>query len=264
MPGFGLGVYKVQEGDEVERAVYSALELGYRSIDTAALYGNEVGVGRAIRKSGVARREIFITTKVWNSDQGYEATRDAFSRSRERLGVDYVDLYLIHWPVPVKYLETWRALEDLYRDGAVRAIGVSNFQIHHLQDIARASRVVPTVNQVECHPFLSQVPLRQYCREHGVHLEAWSPLMRGGDILQNPVIQEIALAHGKTPAQVVLRWDLEHEVITIPKSVTAERIRENSDLFDFALSTEEVGRIDALNRDERIGPDPDTFDMVPR
>ncbi len=261
MPGLGLGVYKVEEGDEVERALHSALKIGYRSIDTAALYANEVGVGRAIRASGVARREIFITTKVWNSDQGYEATRDAFARSRERLGVDYVDLYLIHWPVPGKYLETWRALEDLYRDGAVRAIGVSNFQIHHLQDIAGASRVIPAVNQVEYHPFLSQAPLRDYCRAHGIYLEAWSPLMRGGDILQNPVIREIAQAHGKTPAQVVLRWDLEHKVITIPKSVTVERIRENADLFDFALSAEEIGRIDGLNRDQRIGPDPDNFDF---
>ncbi len=260
MPWFGLGVYKAQEGEEVEQAVRLALSLGYRSVDTAALYGNEAGVGRAVRDSGVARDEIFLTTKVWNSDQGYDATLDAFAKSRERLGVDYVDLYLIHWPVKEKYRETWRALEKLYEDGLIRAIGVSNFQIHHLQEIEHISSVVPAVNQVECHPFLSQAPLREYCHRRGVRLEAWAPLMRGA-ALQNPVVLDIASAHGRTPAQVVLRWSLQHEVIIIPKSVTAARIHENAGIFDFVLTADEMSRVDALNRDQRTGPDPDDFDF---
>lgn len=236
-----------------------AFEGGLRSVDTAAGYSNEVGVGRAVPRSGVAREDIFITTKVRNEDQGYDATIDAFAKSRDCLGVDYFDLYLIHWPVREQYLETWRALEKLYRDGVVRAIGVSNFQIHHLQDIERASSMVPAVNQVEYHPFLSQAPLREYCHAHGVRLEAWSPLMRGGAILHDAVVQEIARAHGKTPAQIILRWDLEHGVVTIPKSIMAGRIRENADIFNFTLTAQELARMDALNRDERMGPDPDNF-----
>jgi len=257
MPWFGLGVYKVQEGDEVERAVSTAIEAGYISIDTAAFYQNEEGVGRAVRASGVPRDKLFITTKVWNTEQGYESTLKAFEESRKKLQLDYVDLYLVHWPVPGKYKDTWRALEKLYEDGLVRAIGVSNFQIHHLEDLAASANVRPMVNQVEYHPLLTQKPLLKYCRENGIQLEAWSPLMRGN--LDLPLLKELAQKYGKTPAQIVLRWDLQHEVVTIPKSVTPERIRENANVFDFELSAEDMERIDGLNQNRRFGADPDNF-----
>lgn len=260
MPWLGLGVYKAREGGEVEGAVRAAIAAGYRSIDTAAFYQNEAGVGRAVRESGIPREEVFLTTKVWNSDQGYETTLRAFETSRKKLGVDYVDLYLIHWPVKGKYRETWRALEKLYEDGWVRAIGVSNFQIHHLEDLMKDCRIVPMVNQVEYHPRLTQEDLFHFCREHGIQPEAWSPLMRGR-ILDHPTVVELAGRYGKTPAQIILRWDLEHGVVTIPKSVREERIRENADIFDFALSPEDVAQLDALNRNERVGPDPDHFDF---
>ncbi|MCL6547501.1 MAG: aldo/keto reductase [Alicyclobacillus sp.] len=260
MPWFGLGVYKIPDGEDVERAVLAAVEAGYRSIDTAAFYENEAGVGRAVRACGLPRESLFITTKVWNSDQGYESTLRAFEASRKRLGMDYVDLYLVHWPVKGKYRDTWRALEKLYRDGWVRAIGVSNFQVHHLQDVMRDCEVVPMVNQVEYHPRLTQEELLTFCKQQKIQMEAWSPLMRGR-IREIPEIVEIARRHGKTPAQVVLRWDLQHEVVTIPKSVHPERIRENADIFDFELSEEEMKRIDALNRNDRTGADPDNFDF---
>ncbi|MDI3328303.1 MAG: aldo/keto reductase [Alicyclobacillaceae bacterium] len=260
MPWLGLGVYKAREGGEVEGAVRTAIAAGYRSIDTAAFYQNEAGVGRAVRESGIPREEVFLTTKVWNSDQGYETTLRAFETSRKKLGVDYVDLYLIHWPVKGKYRETWRALEKLYEDGWVRAIGVSNFQIHHLEDLMKDCRIVPMINQVEYHPRLTQEDLFRFCRKHGIQPEAWSPLMRGR-ILDHPTVVELAGRYGKTPAQIILRWDLEHGVVTIPKSVREERIRENADIFDFALSPEDVARLDALNRNERVGPDPDHFDF---
>lgn len=261
MPWFGLGVYKVNEGEEVETSVITALEAGYRSIDTAALYANEEGVGRALRASGVPREQVFVTTKVWNSDQGYESTLAAFDASRKRLGMDYVDLYLIHWPVKGKYIDTWRALVKLYQEGHVRAIGVSNFQIHHLKDVMQVSDVVPAVNQVEFHPRLTQKPLLEFCKANHVQLEAWAPLMRGGDLLQHETVKEIAARHGKTPAQVVLRWDLELGVVTIPKSVHKNRIYENADIFDFSLSADEVAAIDSLNQDYRTGADPDNFNF---
>ncbi|MCL6637604.1 MAG: aldo/keto reductase [Alicyclobacillus sp.] len=260
MPWLGLGVYKVEEGEEVERAVQTALQVGYRSIDTAALYRNEAGVGRALRASGVPRDEVFITTKVWNSDQGYDSTLQAFAASREKLGVDVVDLYLIHWPVKGKYLDTWRALETLYEEGKVRAIGVSNFQIHHLQDILAMCKVRPAVNQVECHPYLTQTELRTFCEQHEIRMEAWSPLAKGR-VLDDPVVQAIARQHGKTPAQVVIRWHLQHQVVVIPKSVRPERIRANADVFDFELSAADMAALDGLNRHERTGPDPDHFDF---
>ena len=257
MPWLGLGVYKVPEGEDVERAVTAALEAGYVSIDTAAFYENEEGVGRAVRASGVPREKLFITTKVWNTDQGYESTLKAFEASRKKLGFDYVDLYLVHWPVSGKYRDTWKALEKLYGEGLVRAIGVSNFQIRHLEDLAAVANIRPMVNQVEYHPLLTQKPLLQYCRENGIQLEAWSPLMRGN--LDLPLLQELARKYGKTPAQIVIRWDLQHEVVTIPKSSRPERIRENADVFDFELSAEDMERIDALNQNRRFGADPDTF-----
>lgn len=260
MPWLGLGVWqgRPEDGEHIERAVAAALETGYRSIDTAALYDNEPGVGRAVKASGLPRDDIFLTTKVWNTDHGYDRTLRAFEESRHKLGVDVVDLYLIHWPISGKYKETWRALEKLYAEGAVRAIGVSNFQIHHLRDLLAEANVVPAVNQVEYHPRLSQVPLRRFCEERGIRLEAWSPLMVGR-VLNEPVVRELAAAYGKTPAQIVLRWDLQHGVVTIPKSIRAERIAENADIFDFALSAEHMAKLDGLNRDQRTGPNPDDF-----
>ncbi|MFC0297639.1 aldo/keto reductase [Geobacillus jurassicus] len=260
MPWVGLGVYKVKEGEEVRSAVRTALEIGYRHVDTAAFYENEEGVGQAIRESGIPREQVFVTTKVWNTDQGYETTLKAFDRSLKKLGFDYVDLYLVHWPVKGKYKETYRALEKLYKDGYVRAIGVSNFHIHHLQDVLADCEIKPMVNQVEYHPRLTQKELHAFCQENGIQLEAWSPLMRG-EILSEPTIVDIGRKYGKTPAQVVLRWDLQHGVVTIPKSVTPARIKENADIFDFSLTDEEMKQIDALNLNKRVGPDPDNFNF---
>ncbi len=258
MPWLGLGVYKSQEGEEIENAIAHALEAGYRSIDTASFYKNEIGVGKAIKNSSVPREELFITTKVWNEDQGYENTLKAFEESRKKLGLDYIDLYLIHWPGKDKYKETWRALEKLYKDGAVRAIGVSNFQIHHLKDLISSCEIKPMVNQVEYHPELTQKQLHAYCKEENIQLEAWSPLTRG-NIFTEPTIVELAKKYNKTPAQIILRWDLQNGVVTIPKSVTKSRIVENANIFDFQLAEEDIEKIDALNKDKRIGPDPDEF-----
>lgn len=259
MPWLGLGVYKTKDGEEVIHAVKTAVELGYRSIDTAAGYNNEDGVGQAIRECGVARDELFITTKVRNPDQGYESTLKAFEVSRRKLGLDYIDLYLIHWPVAGKYRETWKALIHLQKEGLIKSIGVSNFQIHHLKDIIEDTGVVPVVNQVEFHPLLTQRELLKYANEQGIQLEAWSPLMQGN--LDLPLLQELAEKYGKTPAQIVLRWDLQQGVITIPKSVNADRIKENAGFFDFTLSDEDVKAIEGLNKDHRFGPDPDNFNF---
>ena len=260
MPWFGLGVFQVSEGEEVYNSVKWALEHGYKSIDTAKAYRNEEGVGKAIRDSGIPREELFITTKVWNKDQGYEETLQAFEGSMERLGLDYLDLYLIHWPLPKlnKYKETWKALEKLYKEGRIRAIGVSNFKEHHLDDLLSEAEVVPMVNQVEFHPHLQQNSLRDYCKKHQIQLEAYSPLKQGR-LLDEPILKEIADRHGKNTAQVVLRWDLQSEVVTIPKSVKKQRIEDNADIFDFELSEEEMQQINSMNKDERIGSDPDEF-----
>lgn len=255
MPRLGLGVWKVTDPGDVERAIHAAVQTGYRSIDTASFYKNEAEVGQAIRSCGVPREELFITTKIWNEDQGYDKTLAAFEESRKRLGLDVVDLLLIHWPGKDKYIDTWRAFEKLYREGFVRAIGVSNFQIHHLNKLIEASEIVPAVNQVEFHPLLTQKELLAYTKEKGIQLEAWSPLMQGN--LDQPVLKEIAAKYGKTPAQVVLRWDLQHGVVTIPKSITPSRIAENADIFDFELTAEDMDRIDSLNQNHRFGPDPD-------
>ncbi|MGM1046302.1 MAG: aldo/keto reductase [Bacillota bacterium] len=257
MPWLGLGVYKTQEGEEVIQSVKSAIAAGYRSIDTAAIYGNEEGVGQAISECGVPREELFITTKVWNEDQGYESTLKAFETSRKKLGLDMLDLYLVHWPGKDKYKETWKALIHLQKEGLVRSIGVSNFHIHHLRDIIEDSGVVPTVNQVELHPLNNQKELLQYARENNIVLEAWSPLMQGH--LDQPVIAKIAEKYGKSAAQVVLRWDLQNGIIVIPKSVKEHRIRENADIFDFELSAEDMSAIDGLNENKRFGPNPDEF-----
>lgn len=258
MPKLGLGVWKVP--DEVAAStVQAAIEAGYRSIDTAAAYQNEVGTGAGIRAGGVARDQLFVTTKIWNADQGYEAALAAFQSSLDKLEMEYVDLLLIHWPVKDKYKDTWRALEKIYSEGKARAIGVSNFQIHHLQDLLESSEVVPMVNQVEYHPLLTQVELLAFCREHNIRLTAWSPLMQGN--LDIPLLAEIGEKYGKSPAQIVLRWDLQTGVVTIPKTTTPARLIENADVFDFQLTEEEVARISALNRDQRFGPDPDNFNF---
>lgn len=260
MPYLGLGVFETSEGQEIINAIHWALEAGYRHIDTAYLYMNEKGVGEAIRSSNIKREEIFVTTKVWNSDQGYKKTLDAFYRSLDLLKIDYVDLYLIHWPVKGKYVETWEALQYLYEKKLVRAIGVSNFLEHHLNDILQHKGVVPMVNQVEFHPYVVQPSLLEYCKQHNIQFEAWTPLMKG-KVNEIPVIIEIAKKYGKTPVQVVLRWDLQKDVITIPKSASKERIISNAQLFDFELSSEDIKQIDALDRDERIGAHPDNFNF---
>lgn len=264
MPLLGLGVFKVEEGAELVQAVKSAIKHGYRSIDTAAIYDNEKSVGQGIREAilenSIQREDLFVTSKVWNADLGYEATLAAYETSLNKLGLDYLDLYLIHWPVEGKYNEAWRALETLYKAGRVKAIGVSNFHIHHLQDLMKDSEIKPAVDQVEFHPRLTQQPLRDFCREQGIQFEAWSPLMQG-QLFDNPALQAIAAKYGKSVAQVILRWDLQHGVITIPKSTKEQRIIENADLFDFELSNEDMNRIDQLNEDFRVGPDPDNFDF---
>lgn len=260
MQWLGLGVYKIKEGNEVIESVKTALNNGYRSFDTAAIYRNEEGVGQAIKESTVPRKDLFITTKVWNSDQGYESTLQAFDASIEKLGLDYVDLYLIHWPVKGKYTETWKALEKLYKDGRVRAIGVSNFNIHHLEDIMEIAEIIPMVNQVEYHPHLTQKELHNFCKKHGIQLEAWSPLKQG-ELLSEPTINKIARKYQKSPAQIILRWDIQNQVVTIPKSIKESRIIENANIFDFELTPVEMSEIDALNKDHRIGPDPDNFNF---
>ncbi|GAB1528714.1 MULTISPECIES: aldo/keto reductase [Brevibacillus] len=264
MPWFGLGVFKVEEGPELENAVKTAIKHGYRSIDTAAIYGNEEGVGRGIREglkeAGISREELFVTSKVWNADLGYESTLAAYEASLKKLNLEYLDLYLIHWPVEGKFKEAWRALETLYKEGRVKAIGVSNFHIHHLKELMKDAEIKPMVDQVEHHPRLTQKELQDFCREQGIQFEAWSPLMQG-QLLDNPVLKEIANKHHKSIAQVILRWDLQNGVVTIPKSTKEHRIVENASVFDFELTKEEMDRIDGLDQNHRVGPDPDNFDF---
>ncbi|WP_430487519.1 aldo/keto reductase [Priestia flexa] len=264
MPGFGLGVFKVEEGPELVEAVKAAIKNGYRSIDTAAIYENEEGVGEGIRQglkeTSLSREELFVTSKVWNSDLGYEETLKAYETSLQKLGLDYLDLYLIHWPVEGKYKDAWRALETLYKKEKVKAIGVSNFQIHHLEDLLQNAEVKPVINQVEYHPRLTQKELRAYCEQQNIQLEAWSPLMQG-ELLDNDVLSAIAAKHNKSTAQVILRWDVQNGVITIPKSTKEHRIIQNADIFDFELTSDEMQEIDALNQNHRVGPDPDNFDF---
>lgn len=260
MPRLGLGVWRVEDGKEATNAVKWALETGYRLIDTAAVYKNEQGVGEGIRQSGVAREDIFVTTKLWNEDQGYDTTFAAFDASLERLGLDYVDLYLIHWPVAGKYGESWRAMEEIYRSGRAKAIGVSNFHQHHLEELAKSASILPMVDQIELHPTLTQEPLRRYLAAQNIAVEAWSPLGQG-TLLADPVLTEIGEKYQKTAAQVIIRWHLQSDIIVIPKSVHQARIQENFDVFDFSLTEEDMQRIDALNKDERIGPDPENFDF---
>ncbi|UXH43318.1 aldo/keto reductase [Rossellomorea vietnamensis] len=260
MPWMGLGVFKVEDGAEVTNAVKAAIHHGYRSIDTASFYDNEEGVGKAIQETAIPREELFITTKVWNSDQGYDSTLKAFDVSLRNLGLEYLDLYLIHWPVKGKYMDTWRALETLYKQGKVKAIGVSNFQIHHLKDLIEDGEIKPMVNQVEYHPSLTQEELHDYCKQQGIQLEAWSPLKKGR-LMKDETIVALSEKYQKTPAQILLRWDLQNGVVTIPKSTKEHRIKENADIFDFNIEQEDMKRISSLNLNERTGADPDHFDF---
>lgn len=260
MPWLGFGVFQIDDGQKVELAVRHALEVGYRSIDTAAVYKNEQGVGKAIHESGIPREDIFLTTKVWNSDQRAGRTMDAFEESLERLGTEYVDLYLVHWPVQGFYEETWQVMEEIYRNGRAKAIGVSNFQINHLEDILQEGEIVPAVNQIEFHPLLVQQALLEFCQKHKIQVEAWSPLVQG-EIVNVPAAQKLAEKYGKTPAQIALRWDLQHEVVTIPKSTRLNRIIENAQIFDFALSSKDMNLLNELDENKRVGPDPNNFNF---
>jgi 2,5-diketo-D-gluconate reductase A len=265
IPQLGFGVFMINPGDTGE-AVTTALQAGYRHIDTAQMYGNEKEVGDAIARSGLARADVFVTSKLSNASHRPDDARHAFYRSVSALGCEYVDLFLIHWPLPTRYdgdyVSTWQTLEEFYRDGRARSIGVSNFQPHHLRRLHTECEIPPAVNQIEVHPYLTQADVRAFCAEHGIAVEAWSPLARGGELLREPAVVSIAGRVGKSPAQVVLRWHIERGDIVFPKSVTPARIRENIAIFDFQLSPDDVEVISALNRNERTGPDPDTFDMI--
>lgn len=260
MPYFGLGVYLSEDGKEVANAVNWALQEGYRHIDTASIYKNEAGVGEGIRQSGINRQDLFVVSKVWNDDQGYESTLKAYEDSLNRLQLDYLDLYLVHWPVAGKFKETWRAMEYLYREKRVRAIGVSNFLQHHLEDLLADAETVPMVNQMEFHPYLVQQDLIDFCNKNTIQYEAWSPLMQG-HIFEMEIMKELAQKYNRTIAQIVLRWDLQKGVVTIPKSSKKERIIANADIFNFELAPEDVKLLDGLDRGKRFGPDPDNFDF---
>ncbi len=263
IPSVGFGVFKIKDGDDVYHAVLKAIQSGYRLIDTAAIYGNEEGVGKAIKDSGVEREDLFITTKLWNEDQGYEKAFNAFDLSLKKLGLDYLDLYLIHWPGPDHdlYVESWKALEKLHDDGKVRAIGVCNFHIPHLKYLMENTEIIPAVNQIELHPRMNQKEIRDYCKEQTILVEAWGPLMQGKKDLDDPLFVELGKKHGKTPAQIILKWHHQNEVLAIPKSETPSRIEENIHIFDFALSEDDMERINNYNKDERLSSNPDTMTM---
>ena len=258
IPYLGLGVFKAKDGEETYNAVKWAIEAGYRHIDTAAIYGNEVSVGKAIKDSGIPRSDIFVTTKLWNEDQRSDNQLNAIDESLKRLGLDYVDLYLIHWPVKGKYVESWKKMEKIYRSGKARAVGISNFNIHHIEDILAVNDLVPAVNQCECSPELTQVELANYCKQKGIIFEPWSPLGQG-NTLKDPKIIAVAQKYGKTPAQIILRWGLQRGFINIPKSSTKSRIEENSRIFDFELNDVDFKEIFTVNKDKRYGSDPETF-----
>ncbi|UPW83404.1 aldo/keto reductase [Lysinibacillus sp. Ag94] len=265
MPLIGYGVFRVPEGDDLAEAVKTAIVKGYRSIDTAQVYRNEESVGRGIRaaidEGLVTREELFVTSKVWNDGLSYEETLAAYDSSLEKLGLDYLDLYLVHWPgIDTNYINVYKALEKIYQDGRVRSIGVSNFHVQHLENLLKETSVVPVINQIEFHPHLTQEEVRAYCKEKGIQVEAWSPLMNGS-LLEESLIQQLASKYGKTPAQIVLRYDVQHGVVTIPKTMTPARMTENLTVFDFALTEEEMAQLDALNDGLRCGPDPEKFNF---
>ncbi|CAM3177469.1 aldo/keto reductase [Filibacter tadaridae] len=260
MPRLGLGVYKMTDPQTTVEAIHYAIQNGYRAIDTAAIYENERETGEAIRHAGVKREELFITSKVWNEDQGYDATLRAFDASLEKLGLDYLDLYLTHWPVAGKFVETYKAIERLYDEKLIRSTGVSNHHAHHLERIFVKANVQPMVNQIEVHPRLSQEPLRAFCEENGIAVTSWSPLARG-KLLVEPTLLHIGDKYEKTAAQIIIRWHLQNDLIVIPKSVTPERIKENSEVADFELTQSDMKVIDNLNLNERTGTNPDTYDV---
>ncbi|MGE7944428.1 aldo/keto reductase [Lysinibacillus xylanilyticus] len=265
MPLVGYGVFRVPEGDDLAEAVKTAIAKGYRSIDTAQVYRNEESVGRGIRaaidEGLVTREELFVTSKVWNDGLSYEETLTAYDSSLEKLGLDYLDLYLVHWPgIDTNYVDVYKALEKIYQDGRVRSIGVSNFHVHHLENLLKETSVIPVINQIEFHPHLIQEEVRAYCMEKGVQVEAWSPLMNGS-LLEETLIQQLATKYRKTPAQIVLRYDVQHGVVTIPKTMTPTHMTENLAVFDFALTEEEMAQLDALNDGLRCGPDPEKFNF---
>ena len=260
IPRLGLGVWKVEDGDEVVSSVKWALETGYRLIDTASVYKNEVGVGEGIRQSGISREDIYITTKLWNADQGYESTLNAFDESLRKMGLTYIDLYLIHWPVGGKFEESWKAMEEIYESGRAKAIGVSNFHEHHINNLLKEAKVVPMVDQIELHPRLTQESLCNFLKEKNIAIEAWSPLGQG-KLLTHPVLVKLAETYNKTTAQIIIRWHLQNDTIVIPKSIHKDRIEENYDVFDFELLEEDMIRISELNENKRFGSNPDTFDF---
>ncbi len=260
MPYFGLGVWQSKDGQEVIDAVQYALDAGYRAIDTAAIYQNEEGVGQAIAQSAIPREEIFVTSKVWNDDQRSGDIIKAFDTTMNKLGFEYLDLYLIHWAVEGKYKDTWKVLEELYQSGRVKAIGVSNFLQHHLEDLLEDAEVVPMINQMEFHPRLIQQELIDFCKSQGIQYEAWSPLMQG-KIFEIELLRQLAGKYGKSVAQIALRWNLQKGVVTIPKSVKKERIVANAAIFDFEIDAEDIEAIDGLDQAKRVGPDPDNFNF---
>ena len=264
IPQLGFGVFQIDPA-ETKDATLAAFEVGYRHIDTAQMYGNEKGVGEAVAASGIDRSEIFVTSKLNNGFHAHDDALTAFDRSLDELGFDYLDLFLIHWPLPgidVDFVETWKALEEIYRSGRAKSIGVSNFQPTHLRRLVQETDIVPAVNQIEVHPYLTQDEVRAVCAEHGIAVEAWSPIAQGL-VLDNPTIKGIATDHGKSPAQVVLRWHVQRGDIIFPKSVTRARVEENFDIFDFELTPGDMGFISSLNKDERTGPNPDEFNYIP-
>lgn len=265
IPAVGYGTFRVKDSDELAEKVTLAIKEGYRHIDTAHIYGNEVSVGRGIKKAIdegiVTRDELFVTSKVWNNGLTYDETLAAYEESLQKLGLDYLDLYIIHWPgQDDRYIEVYKALEELYNNKRVRTIGVSNFHVHHLEKLLKQATIVPAINQIEFQPRLTQVEVREFCKKHGIQVEAWSPLMNG-EILNDPTLIEIANQHNKSTAQIILKWDLQNDVITIPKSITPSRIRENIDIFDFTLSREDLEKISSLNEDFHYGPDPEVFNF---
>jgi len=265
IPQLGFGVFQVEPADTV-KATLVALEAGYRHIDTAQMYGNEKQVGEALRQFGLDRSEVFVTSKLNNGFHRPDDARTTFAQTLEDLGLDFVDLFLIHWPLPTRYdgdyVSTWKTLEEFYREGRARSIGVSNFQAHHLRRIHQETEIIPAVNQIEVHPYLTQNELRDFCAEHQIAVEAWSPIARG-KVLDDGIIAPIATRLGKTPAQVVLRWHIQRGDIIFPRSITPARVKENFEIFDFELDSQDMETVGSLNRDERIGPDPDTFDWIP-
>lgn len=256
LPVLGFGTYKIPDGQPVIEAVTHAMEAGYRYIDTASFYGNEHGIGQALKAVGTVAEDVLIATKVWNSEQGYRETHQGFEESRDKLG--RIDIYLIHWPVKERFVDTWKAMEEIHAQGLVKAIGVCNFQIHHMETLLAQSRIKPMINQIEMHPHLVQEKLAHWCREQEILVQAWRPLMNG-EVNSLPVLQELAQNYRKTPAQVALRWLIQKGAMPLPKSVTPSRITENIDVLDFELSREEVYQVDACNQDRRLGPDPDNF-----